>query len=159
MIGLLDGFGLALFIPLLQLFNDKSESTSTDDLGGLSFLVDAIDSIGLPFTIYTVLLIIVVFFLLKGITKFSQLIYNVNLFQYFMRHLRFSNIDGLRKLNFKSFIQSDIGRIHNTMTSEVGRLSQAYRSYIQTIQAWIMVLVYVALAFFTNAQFAILVII
>jgi subfamily B ATP-binding cassette protein MsbA len=53
----------------------------------------------------------------------------------------------------------DSGRIQNTMSGEVGRVLGAYSAYFSTVQSWIMMLVYLGLAFFTNAQFAILVII
>jgi hypothetical protein len=43
----LDGFGLAMFIPLLKMSTDGSSSESSDDLGNLSFLPRFLEIIGI----------------------------------------------------------------------------------------------------------------
>ena len=44
------------------------------------------------------------------------------------------------------------------MSGEVGRVMNGYTSYFNTMQNWIMMLVYLSMAFVTNPQFALLVI-
>lgn len=155
-VGVLDGFGLTMFIPLLQMVNGK-DVASDSDLGGMSFIVKGFNALGINMTLLSVILIIILFFIAKGVASFANTYYNVIIRLYFIRKLRFDNIDNFGTYRFKSFVVADAGMIQNTMSGEVGRVSQAYGAYFSTIQSWILLLVYVSLAFITNWQFAVLV--
>jgi ABC-type multidrug transport system fused ATPase/permease subunit len=155
-VGVLDGFGLAMFLPLLQLV-DGAGTTNPEALGNLRFLTDGLQGLGINLTIVSVLLVILVFFMLKGIFRFAESYYKVLLSHYFIRKVRFANIDKLSNYSYKAFVSSDVGRIQNTLSGEVGRVLQGYRTYFMAVQAGIMVLVYVGLAFLANPQFAVLV--
>ncbi|HBH06214.1 MAG TPA: ABC transporter ATP-binding protein [Flavobacteriales bacterium] len=157
-VGVLDGFGLAMFIPLLQLVSGNEE-IDPDSLGGLSFLLEGMTTVGLPLSLASVLLIILVFFSFKGILGFWRTYYLVLIKLYFTRVVRFKNIDGLARFSYVSFVQSNAGAIQNTMSAEMGRLSNAFGSYSATLQSAVMVLVYVSLALITNPRFTILVVI
>lgn len=157
LVGVLDGFGLAMFFPLLEAV-DGSNTIEGEGLGGLSFIIDAFNKLGIPLTVYSVLFIIAFFFILKGVAKFLEQYYNVVTQQYFIRKLRYESVDKLGGLQFKKFVMSDVGRIQNTLSGEVGRVSQAYRFYFMAIQAGVLVFVYVLLAVFADPQFSILVI-
>lgn len=155
-VGTLDGFGLAMFLPLLQMV-DGSESTTDEGMGNLSFLLDGMQAIGLPLILSSVLIMILIFFLLKGAAKFAEQYYNVIISHYFIKKMRFDNVDSLVNYSYKAFVNSDVGHLQNTLSGEVGRVLGAYKSYFKVIQSGIMVLVYVVLAFLSNPQFAILV--
>ncbi|PVY43032.1 ABC transporter ATP-binding protein [Pontibacter virosus] len=155
-VGLLDGFGLTMFLPLLQMVNEDS-NVDADGLGNLSFIVTTIESLGIDLTISSILIVILFFFSLKGIVKFFEAYYKVNVQQYFIKKLRFKSFDKLSNYNYKSFVTVDSGRIQNTLSSEVARVSTAYQSYLGTIQAGLMVIVYISLALLSNPRFAILV--
>tara|TARA_R110001599_G_scaffold191782_1_gene386813 strand:- start:21555 stop:23363 length:1809 start_codon:yes stop_codon:yes gene_type:complete len=157
-VGVLDGFGLAMFLPLLQMINEEND-LAPSELGPLQFLPDMISSMGVPFNLTVVLFFLCTFFGLKGLFKFWSEAYNVKTQQYYVRKLRLGLIDDMNQLAYKSFIQTDIGRIQNTMTGEVGRVVSAYHSYFAVIQQIVMVLVYMSFALYVNAQFAVLVII
>src|SRR5699024_2305018 len=60
-------------------------------------------------------------------------------------------------MSFKQFILSDAGRIQNTMSGEVDRVSRAFSTYFRAFQQGVMVLVYIGFAFSVDWQFAILV--
>src|SRR5699024_3811927 len=77
--------------------------------------------------------------------------------QYFIRKLRIRNIALLNNYGYKSFVLTDSGRIQNTLSGEVSRISTAYRNYFMAVQFGILVFVYLFLAMLTNPQFAILV--
>jgi len=154
-VGVLDGFGIAMFLPLLESTDGEASSES---MGRLSFLVDFMEWIGLGTNISAVLIMLIFFFCLKGVFYFISSYYSVYLKRYFVTKLRFDNIDRLSKFNYKAFVQTDTGRIQNTFSGEVSRVMQAYNYYFTTIQAFIMVTVYSGMAFFANAQFAFLVI-
>lgn len=155
-VSVLDGLGLSMFFPLLQVVgSDKSASPSS--MGNLRFLMEGIQKMGISLTLSSVLSIMLLFFVLKGVVTYLSSIYNVNIQQAFIRDLRLDSLTRLNKLSFKYFITSDSGRIQNTMSGEVGKLSGAYSFYSYAFQAGSMTLVYMAFAFFMDPQFALLV--
>jgi ABC-type multidrug transport system fused ATPase/permease subunit len=157
-VAVLDGFGLAMFLPLLQQVDSSSSVGHTaDGMGNLSFLIEGIEYIGLPFSLTTILVIMLIFFILKGVFKFWEGYYRVVNQRHFTKQIRFNNIDLLSNYSYKSFVLADSGRIQNTFSGEVERVITAYRSYFSATQYMVLVLVYIVLAFLANAQFAILV--
>ena len=157
LVGVLDGLGLAMFLPLLQMI-DGGEG-SAEGLGKLDFLVNGIAEMGIPLTISAVLGVMALFFVLKGLVKFLEGYYTVYLQRFFIKKLRFANVDLLVKFNYKNFVTADSGKIQNTISGEVERVLGAYRSYFGAMQGICMVLVYMALALSVNAQFTLLVVV
>jgi subfamily B ATP-binding cassette protein MsbA len=155
-IGFLDGLGLTMFLPLLQMVASSDANPSTS-LGRLSFVVEAMQAVGLGFNLTTVLLVMSSFFVLKGFAVFAQSRYGVSVLQYFITTIRKNNIQRLNEVNFKYFIKSDIGQIQNTLTNETERIAMAYSSYFRAFQEFVMVIVYLGFAFFVDAKFAIMV--
>ncbi|GAA5026449.1 antibiotic ABC transporter ATP-binding protein [Marivirga lumbricoides] len=154
-VGALDGLGLAMFLPLLQMVD--GEGGDPEAMGSLRFLVDGMEFLNIPLVLSSVLVVMLIFFILKGIAKFFESFYNVILTRFFIKELRFENIDALTSYSFKAFVNSDVGHLQNTLSGEIGRVVGAYRAYFKVIQASVMVLVYIFLAFMANPQFAILV--
>lgn len=161
LVGVLDGFGLAMFLPLLQVVDGKGASTQYDaeGMGNLSFIIDAMKTIGLPFTLTGILMVMLVFFGAKGFFKFLEGLYRVINQRFFIKKLRFSNIDLLSNYSYRAFVLSDSGRIQNTFSGEVERVVTAYRSYFSAVQYGVLVFVYMGMALMANAQFAILVVV
>lgn len=157
-VGLLDGFGLAMFLPLLQMIDGVSTS-SPEQMGNLKFLADFLEGFGFGITINVVLAFIVVLFVLKGIAKFAEGCFHVYIINFFIVRLRLSAINLFSKYSFKSFIKADSGRIQNTISGEVLRVVEAFRAYFKMIQNAILVFVYLLLAFLSNPEFAIFVIV
>lgn len=155
-VGVLDGFGLAMFLPLLQMVGG-SENIDPNAMGNLSFLLRIIKTTGISLNLISVLVIMVAFFLVKGFITYLSSVYKVILQQFFIMKIRIQLLESLNSIKYKVFVTSDAGRIQNTMSGEVERISQAYNLYIESIQQGIMVLVYIAFAFSIDYQFAILV--
>ena len=155
LIGVLDGLGITMFLPLLKMVNSSGEESESGE--NVEFLISAFDSVGLPVTLLSILLIMFFFFFTKGVVQYYTGIYKVHVQQDFISKLRLKNIKGLNNLSYKYFVMSDVGRIQNTLTGEVSRVATAYHSYFTTLQYLIMVLIYMTFAFFMNAQFAVLV--
>jgi ABC-type multidrug transport system fused ATPase/permease subunit len=155
-VAILDGFGLAMFLPLLQVV-DGTGQVQPENLGHLRFLVDVLQYVRMEHTVYAVLVIILLFFILKGIARFIESYYKVTVRQYFVKKMRFDNVNKLSGYKFKTFVSADSGRIQNTMSSEVERVALAYTNYMATMQGIVMVMVYILMAFLVNHQFALLV--
>lgn len=157
-VGLLDGFGLAMFVPLLEFVSDNGEVANSAQLGNLSFIVDFITGLGLKLTLDVVLVFVFLIFVLKGIASWSSEYLNAVYQQYFIKRIRVENINALLEYDYQAFARSDAGQIQNTLTGEVERITSAYVSYMQIIQQLVLVLSYVVLAFVSNPQFAVVVV-
>lgn len=157
LVGFLDGLGLTMFLPLISLADNGNPSSSTNELGDLEFLVNWMERAGLSFDLVTILLVICFFFLTKGFFKFLEAAYKVVVFQYFIRKLRLENIDLLSSLNYRAFVSMDAGRIQNTLSGEMARVSSAFGFFQSALQSATMLTVYMFLAFLVNAQFALLI--
>jgi len=157
LVGLMDGLGLAMFLPMLEMVADQKVAATSAKMGNLAFILEFIGQLGFSLTLTVVLLTILLFFTLKGIFKWIELYLNVVYQQYFIRKIRVENINLLSTYRYDIFVSADAGRIQNTMSGEVGRVVSAYRMYMQMIQQAVMVLTYAFLAFLSNPQFAVLV--
>jgi len=154
----MDGFGLAMFIPLLQMV-DEGGFQSPEKMGNMSFIPRFFESIHVPLNLITVLVVILIFFSIKGVLKFFEGYVRAILEQLFIRDIRKKNILGLSAFSFNNFINADIGRIQNTFSGEVEKVKQSYRYYFMAVQYGVFVLVYITMAFLSNPQFAIMVVI
>nr|WP_229664736.1 ABC transporter ATP-binding protein [Christiangramia forsetii] len=155
-VGILDGFGLTMFLPLLQMVNNSSE-VDPEALGKLQFIVDFINDIGFDLNLVSILAFMAIFFLAKGLVQYASGIYSVNVREWFIKNLRLNNITWLNNLRYKYFVMSDVGRIQNTLTGEVDRVAASYFNYFKALEFGVLVFVYMAFAFRIDSQFAILV--
>ena len=145
-----------MFLPLLQMV-DESTTVDPGSMGKLQFILGFIEDVGLSLNLFSVLLFMVIFFFSKAMMQYISGIYAVNVKEWFIKNLRFNNIEGLADLNYKYFLTSDVGRIQNTLTGEVNRVAGAYFNYFKAIEFGVLVMVYTLFAFRVDAQFALLV--
>lgn len=157
LMALLDGLGLAMFLPLLQMVSDQGGTAVASDMGGMGFILQAITALGLPLTLTVILLVMLLFFTIKGGFSYLANYLNVVNQQYFIRKLRIENIEALSAYRFDLFVTADAGRIQNVLTGEVERVSRAFANYMQILLQSMMVLVYAGLAVLSNPSFALLV--
>jgi len=156
LIGFLDGLGLTMFLPLLQMA-DGGAAASGEGLGNLSFIVDGFNAMGIDLNIKVALLMLFIFFSLKGIIVFIASVYKVKINQFFVSTLRINLTKLFARYSFRAFVTSDIGRIQNSFTAEIARISSAYSNYSECIQQIVMVLVYLGFVFMVDWKFALLV--
>ena len=156
-VGLLDGIGLALFIPLFKLIT--AESSAEVDANNQDFISDlVINQLGISPNLSNIFLLIFVFFSLKGLAKFIETFTRIIYQQYFMRRIRITNIDLLNRYDYQSFLKTDTGRIQNTFSGEVNRVNTAYNYYFKSVQFGVLVLVYISLALGSDWKFTLLVV-
>lgn len=156
LVGVLDGFGLAMFLPLLEMVAGDGE-VSGEQMGNLAFLVNGLQAMGLSLNLTVVLLVMLAFFSLKGIAKFVEAYKSVIYRQFFIRNLREGSIKALADYDYYHFVNADAGRIQNTMSGEVNKVSVAFNHYMKVIQQSVLLGVYTVLAFIVHPQFALLV--
>jgi len=156
-VGLLDGFGLAMFIPVFQLAAEGGNLESSESMGELQFLIDWLKLIGLTLNLNTVIVVMVILFVLKAILKFIDGWYKIKLQNQFVKNLRNQLVDGLSNLDYKNFLKLDSGKIQNVLGAEGIKLTYGFLAYFNSVQHAVLLLVYIGLAVLSNFQFAILV--
>lgn len=157
-VGLIDGFGLAMFIPVFELAATSSNpGASSESLGELQFLLDGLNAIGLEVNLNTVIILMVILFTLKAVLKFFDGMYKIKIQNRFVKRLRYGLVEGLSELEYKSFLNLDSGKIQNTLGSEGIKLTYGFLAYFNSVQHAVLLLVYIGLAMLTNFQFALLV--
>ena len=154
-VGILDGLGLAIFMPLLELVGNPDKVTDASQTPVHEF----INTLGITITFTNVLFLMLVVFSFKGFMKFASSSYQVIAFQSFIKSLRLKMFVNFDQIKFKYFTSSDVGRIQNTFTLEVDRVSSASRFYLRGIESLVLISTYLVLAFLSNAEFTILVIV
>ncbi|MDY3317993.1 ABC transporter ATP-binding protein [Riemerella anatipestifer] len=155
LVGLLDGLGLAMFIPLLALATGTEGGG--ESLGNLQFLVDLITKIGLELNLMTTLGFMVSLFLFKGVFYYLRSIYFIKIRLKTIRTVRIRLIEGLKSLSYSGFTKMEAGKLQNNMIGETGKLVGAMTFYFNTMQHIVMVMTYVVLAFSANWKFAVMV--
>ena len=156
LVGLLDGMSLTMFIPLLQMVSDPL-SSSLEGLGELDFIVEQINAFEIEINFAVILISMTLFFTLKGIAKFIFEIYRVNLQQLLLSQIRLQLLEGINKISYNYYIESDIGQMQNTLTGEIDRIRQAFEFYFRAFEQFFLLIVYIAFAFLIDYKFAFLV--
>lgn len=156
LVGIFDGLGIALFIPLIQSsidgINDFHQS-----FGNFSFIFEFFERLGVNINIYFILVLMISLFFSKGIIKFLDSYYKTLLQSFFVKRLRYKLVNSLGDAKFTNFLTLDSGEIQNTLSGEVYKVTASFISFFNAIQSLVLLLVYFGLAFFSNWQFAILV--
>jgi subfamily B ATP-binding cassette protein MsbA len=159
LVGLLDGLGLTMFIPLLSMVSSDDAEVTSSSLGNFEFIVDVLNSIGLELSLLVVLMTMLFFFVGKGFAKFFERYLRVLYQQYFISRIRFENIDALVSYSYEAFTGADAGKIQNTLSGEVERVMQSFRTYSDMLQQSVMLMTYGVLAVMSSPEFAILIVV
>ncbi len=154
-VGLLDGIGLTMFVPLLG----EATKTSTENyaLGKLKIIPDLFELIGFHLDLSMVLLVMVVLFTLKAIASFYRDKYFNYLTLQSILKIRFDLSDQLEKLTYEGYTSTNPGKIQFALVSETQRIVRAMKQFMLTLQNFVILITFFILAFLTNWQFAILV--
>lgn len=154
-VGVLDALGLSMFLPLLKMAGEDRAVTS-DSLGNFGVLSDFFNFLNIEFTLIVALSCLFIFFILKGIMVYFSSMYKIKVIHFFISKLRIKLINQLSNFSYNNFISADVGRIQNTLTTEVGKVTSAFTQYASIIQNLMLVVVYMGVAFMMDWKFALL---
>jgi len=157
LVGLLDGLGLAMFIPLLGIASGINANTGDENSDVINFIVNLFDSVGINLNLVNALLFMVAVFTIKGIFYYLRSVYFIKIRIKSISLMRLNLIKSLNELSYSGFTKLEAGRIQNTMVGELGKVIGALMSFFVYLQHIIMLATYIFLAFIANWQFAILV--
>ncbi|WP_018629509.1 ABC transporter ATP-binding protein [Niabella aurantiaca] len=158
LMGLLDGIGLTLFIPLFTLLFSAGNEEALYT-GKMHYLTDFFSAAGIPFTITSILILVILTFSVKGFVRFLQQRYLSRMRFLFIRKIRTALLQSLNDISYTGFLKLNAGKIQNTLTTEITGLFNTMTTYFNSMQHVGILATYYVLAFMANMQFAALVII
>ncbi len=157
-VGLLDSIGLVFFLPLLSLASSETIKDK-DAFGNFQFIEEWIIRLGIHPTLGGMLLCIFVVLTLKNIIRFVEGVYSTNNQRDFVVKMRKELVNLFKDYKYAAYTSANSGKVQDTFTTGINQVVSSYRSYFLTLQNLIIVLVYLAVACYSNFKFAILVIV
>lgn len=115
-VGLLDGLGLAMFLPLIELFSDSNAIVDPNGHGNLSYFLSVFNTLGIELNLAVVLIAMLSFFVLKGLAIFVVRYLRVIYQQYFIAKIRLDCLNALAEFSYEGYVKSDAGVIQNALT-------------------------------------------
>ncbi len=156
LVGLMDGLGLAMFIPLIEISTNPEEAGNLE-LGKFGWLLQLVKSIGLELNLGIIFAVILTFFLLKGLGKFFQMVLLVKYTARMVRTIKLSNAKGLSELNYVEFTKMDLGQMQNLLTQETTKTVSSFKFFSAILQGLGLLIAYLTLAFVSTPQFAVII--
>lgn len=153
-VSLIDALSLSMFIPLFEIASSPSKG-SKSPLS--SYFQSFLDFLHITPTINSILLLMLVFFVIKGFFRFLDVYYRAIVNSVFITKLRLDLLNLVSRLKYSKFIVTDIGTIQNALTTEVVNVNNAYTHYISVLQNSIFILVYVSMSFWVNSKFTLII--
>ena len=152
---LFDGIGISMFVPLLN--TSANTNVMVPPTVKDNFVQKLMSELSFNNSLNSILLFMLLIFIIKGITRFIEVYYRTLCRVFFMKRIRNLMVNGFERVQYAYFIQADMGKVQNTMTVEVNRAIVSFENYFKAAQAFVMILVYIVLAFLANAQFSVLI--
>ncbi|MDR1652859.1 MAG: ABC transporter ATP-binding protein/permease [Prevotellaceae bacterium] len=156
-IGLLDGFGLTMFVPILQVAS--GDEAARESMGGLSFILDFFKWIGLPLTLLNGLIIMVLLFTFKGLASYIRSIYFTRLRQKAALKMQTSMVQKFAGISYEGYTKLEAGRIQSVLIGQANEVINSMTTYFNMFQEGVMVFAYMAIAFKANWKFAVMVLV
>ncbi|RZK19627.1 MAG: ABC transporter ATP-binding protein, partial [Flavobacterium sp.] len=150
-VSIFDGMGLTMFLPLFQVAAENTPGSGSSKAGDLMALF------GLSISVMNILLIMVLFYILKGVVQYVKIKYDTDTGRYFMLTTRKRLVAALSRVTYRYFSTANVGRIQNILTGELATIYTTFSHYISIIQHSIMIAVYMCFAVWMNAKFALLI--
>lgn len=156
-VGVLDGIGLAMFLPVVELLENSTKLVSIKNLGTIGGVISKIFPSVLEINIWIILVFTLIIFILKGSFVFLQKYLEAAYKQLFISRLRENNIKLFRNYRYEAYVKSDAGVIQNMLTGEVWKIVVGFRSYLRMTQHIVLISTYTIMALITNVEFALIV--
>ncbi|PYZ96969.1 multidrug ABC transporter [Alteribacter lacisalsi] len=146
-IGLLEGVGILLLIPMIAMTGIVQLETAGTPVAGLFQFIESIPpSTGLPIILGIFVLISIVQNLLQKVIQVK----NAEIQQGFFRHMRVETYESLLHANWNYFIKIRKSDLINVLTAELARASSGTSSFLQFLASLVFTVIQIGLAFWLS---------
>ena len=146
---LFEGIGLVMFLPLLD--NIDQSNTSNTELQ--IFLKNLLDSLGLGDSILSILLLISLIFLIKGLIVFISLGYNAFLTGKLLSEIKKRLFNVYSKMSYSYYTQKNTGHLINLINEQPSKVLIAFRKLTTFISNLINTCILLLIGFSISISF------
>ncbi|WP_062109548.1 ABC transporter ATP-binding protein [Bacillus niameyensis] len=149
LIGLLDGIGLLLLVPLIRMSGVVELGLEDSSIANLfGFFQNFSITLGLPLILGIYVLIVI----LHNVVQKNIMVRNAIIQNGFLRHMREETYSAVIHSNWDFFIKKRKSDLINLLLTEVTRTSGGTYSFLQFISSFIFTIIQVGLAFWLSPQ-------
>lgn len=163
---LAEGVGILMILPLLESLSSINvaqdsglgpQAEATPESSTLSeYMTSLIEFLGFEDSIISVLIIITIAFIVKGILTFAALAWSSHLRGELMRELKNRLFKQYSRMNYDYYASKDTGHFINIINEQITRALQSFASFTQLGAFIINTIVYIALAFLVAWRFGLM---
>ncbi len=146
LVGLTQGVGLVMIIPLLQTLGITGGGESSAGGGITRFVSGAFAALGLPLNLYTLLAAYILIVSILSIVKRYQAVFNMELQQGFVLHLRSRLYAALTYAQWLFTVQRKSSDIAHGITSDIQRVGMGTHQFLQFLSSISLVVFHIAAA-------------
>ena len=152
---LLEGFGILMLLPLLESIGSIEKSSGTS--GAFSeLLYNIIDFLGLPPSAVSVLFLITVIFILKGILSFIAFTINAYLIGLLLKNIKVDLFELYTNMSYSYYASKNTGNFINLIAEQPNRAIESFKQLILFGSHFINTVVLITLAFGISYSFGLL---
>jgi len=150
--GLSEGFGISLLLPVLN-YELKTETSNAYS----QIIYNFLEFIGVGVSLPSLLFLVFVAFMLKGISYFGQASMITYICSDLVKNIRIGFCNKYAAMNYSFYTNTDIGYLNNIVTVETDNGVSGLQAYIRVMVSIVFVSVYISSAFIINLTVTILV--
>lgn len=149
LIGLLDGIGLLLLIPMIRMSGVVDLGLEDSSIANLfSFFQNFSITLGLPLILGIYIMIVIV----HNVVERNIIVRNAIIQNGFLRHMRIETYSAVIHSNWEFFIKKRKSDLINLLLTEVTRTSGGTYSFLQFISTFIFTIIQIGLAFMLSPE-------
>ena len=152
--GLLDSIGISMLLPVLNI--DRPESALDQYT---KTIYQLLESIGINVSIFSLVMLLLITFSIKGIFLFLQKILLSYIRLSLAKTIKIGFCQKYKAMKYSYYTNTSIGYLNNLVTLEVGRGIGALQRYIDVINGIVFILIYISFAVTINYRITILVLV
>lgn len=151
--GAIDGLGMLTLLPLLETIS--SNGTPENPSGAAAFMLEIMDTLGIPKTIPGMVQLFVLSIILKGLLLYAAHVYMQSVIVTVKRDIRMNLMNALTQVRWEYFAEQQAGRLSNLLIQESAGTSALAKATLSIGTAGFTTLAYLASVLFLSWQFAI----
>ena len=140
----LEGFGIAMFLPLFEFIEKRQDITALSGSSELwKRIVLVFDFLGMETTIVSLLGVIFFLMILRIVSKYARNIYSAWLTQDILHNTRTHLFSAYLGARYSVFDQHSTGKVINLTTTETQRIGGSFSSLFALVSYCVMILGYI----------------
>ncbi len=144
---LIDGLGLSLVMPLLELGNDITPKSKYSE-----FIYGCFRYLNIEVSLISLVVFILLIFIFKALFKFTHEAIGAHILYKLQRKLRIDIVEMYKKMKYSFFVNTEIGYFNNIITTEIQTTIAAFGKYIIMMARTATLIVYLFYAFLFSWQ-------